>query len=271
MEITASLVKELREKTGVGMMDCKKALDHSQGNFEEAIKYLREKGMSAASKKSDRATQEGQVFTVTSSDGKNAVILEVNCETDFVANNDAFKGFGNALAQEILNASITGLEQLNSLSLQGKPYADVIAEAVLKLGENISVKRFERVANAAHISSYVHMNGKIGVLVQFSDVIDSGLGRDIAMQIAASQPLYVRQEEVPAEEVAKESDIIKNQAINEGKPAAILDKVVAGKISKFFKDICLLEQVFIKDQDKTVGQLMKAPLTVVKFLRYSLG
>ena len=271
MEISASLVKDLREKTGVGMMDCKKALAHSNGNFEEAIKYLREKGLSAASKKSDRATQEGKVFTALSADSTQGVIVEVNCETDFVANNQAFLDLGTGIAEALLNSSISTLDGLAALSIQGKAVIEVLSEAVLKLGENISVKRFDRFTQAGQLASYIHMNGKIGVLVSFNGSVDPTLGRDIAMQIAASQPLYVCQEEVPAAEVERESDIIRNQAINEGKPAAILDKVVAGKISKFFKDICLIEQVFIKDQDKTIKQLLSGSTTVVKFSRYSLN
>lgn len=271
MEITAGLVKELREKTGVGMMDCKKALANTNGNFEEAIKYLREKGLSAASKKSDRATQEGRVFTAVSADNTQGIIVEVNCETDFVANNQAFLDLGNGIAEALLNSSASSLDEVAALTVNGKSLNEVLSEAVLKLGENITVKRFERFSQAGQLASYIHMNGKIGVLVSFNGEVEAGLGRDIAMQIAASQPLYVRQEEVPAAEIEKESEIIRNQALNEGKPAAILDKVVAGKISKFFKDICLVEQAFIKDQDKTIKQLLTGSTTVVKFSRYSLN
>lgn len=271
MEISASLVRELREKTGVGMMDCKKALSQTEGNFEEAIKYLREKGLAAASKKSDRATQEGKVFTAASADNSQGVILELNCETDFVANNEAFQTLGQAIAEAILASEVTTLEQAQALTIQGRSFSEAISEAVLKLGENIGVKRFERINQASQLASYIHMNGKIGVLVSFSGAIDPALGKDIAMQIAASQPLYVRQEEVPAAEIEKESEIIRNQALNEGKPAAILDKVVAGKITKFFKDICLIEQSFIKDPEKTIKQLFTGNTTVVKFSRYSLN
>ncbi len=267
MEITASLVKELREKTGVGMMDCKKALDHSGGNFEEAIKYLREKGLAAVSKKSDRTAKEGKAFTAV--EGQDAVIVEVNCETDFVANNTDFVAFGNAVAQTLLQSPGITLETLPNIAVGGKPFSEALSEAVLKLGENITVKRFERL-NAPFVSSYVHTNGKIGVIVGFSAPVAGDLGRDVAMHVAASAPLYVNSKEVPESEIEKEKDIIKVQALNEGKPEAVVEKVIAGRINKFYKEICLVDQPFVKDQDKTVAQVL-GQVQATQFLRYSLG
>ena len=271
MSISAESVKALREKTGVGMMDCKKALEHAQGNFEEAIKYLREKGMSAATKKSDRSTNEGRIFIALAADKTTGGILELNCETDFVSSNDAFIGLGDTIVQHILTQRGTSLEALQNSTISGQPFSTYLSEAVLKLGENITVKQFQLIESAASLSSYVHMNGKIGVLVEFSAILDQEIGRDIAMHVAATSPQYVKKEEVPEAEVEKEKDIIRNQSLNEGKPAAILDKVVAGKIGKYFKDICLIEQEFIKNSDQTVQQVLAGKANVVRFVRYSLG
>lgn len=267
MEITASLVKELREKTGVGMMDCKKALNHSEGDFEKAIVYLREKGLAAISKKSDRDTKEGNIFIATDSAGQKAVILEVNCETDFVATNTDFAQFGNTLAQSALTQGISSAEALTGSVINGKNYSELLSEAILKLGENITLKQLNTIS-AAQIASYVHMNGKIGVVVGFAKAIDAELGRDIAMHIAASAPQYLNQSQVPAEELEKEKDIIRNQAINEGKPAEIAEKMVAGRIQKFYKDICLLDQAFVKDNEQTVAKVV-GQSEITGFYRYA--
>ncbi len=271
MSISANLVKELREKTGVGMMDCKKALEHSDGNFEKAVVYLREKGMATATKKSDRSTHEGRVFIAVSADQKSGSIVEINCETDFVSNNEAFLVFGQLVAQQVLSQGISDMEQLQKSQFSGQPFATHLSESILKLGENIAVKHIERIQSPGSLGSYVHMNGKIGVLVNFSSSVTEEIGRDIAMHIAAISPLYVSKEAVPESEVAKERDIIKNQSLNEGKPEAVLEKVVAGKLAKFFKDICLIEQPFVKDSDKTVGQILGEKTSVVQFVRYALG
>jgi len=270
MEITASLVKELREKTGVGMMDCKKALDHAKGNFEEAVKYLREKGLATASKKSDRSATEGKVFTQVSASGNEAVILELFCETDFVANNTDFQGVGQAISATILQNHFSNLDQLKTVSVSGKSFDEYISEAILRLGENIGVKRFDRGETSGLFASYVHSNGKIGVLVEFSQAIAADLGKDIAMHIAASNPLCVSIEQVPQEEVQRESDIIKTQALNEGKPEAILDKIVAGRLKKYYQENCLLEQDFVKDPEKTIKALLPAGSTINRFWRYAL-
>lgn len=267
--ITAGLVKELREKTGVGMMDCKKALTETNGDFEAAITYLREKGLSAAAKKSDRETKEGRTFLAVSADGRLGSLIEVGCETDFVANNDAFAAFGNAIAAEVLAKRYTELASLEAAAIDGKPFATFSSEAVLKLGENLGVRRIA-LLEGAMLSSYIHSNGKIGILVAFTGNVDPELGRDVAMQIAATSPICVRSEEVPTEELDKEKSIIRAQLLNEGKPEAMVDKIVEGKISKYYKDVCLLEQTFVKDQEKTVKQILPANITVSQFIRFSL-
>jgi elongation factor Ts len=267
--ITASLVKELREKTGVGMMDCKKALSETNGDFEAAITYLREKGLSAAAKKSDRETKEGRVFVAVSADAKLGSIVEIGCETDFVANNEAFAAFGNAVAAEVLSKKHADLAALEASTVDGKPFATFSSEAVLKLGENLGVRRIALLEGAS-LSSYIHSNGKIGILVAFTGAVAEELGRDVAMQVAAAAPICVRPEEVPTEELEKERSIVRAQLLNEGKPEAMVDKIVEGKIVKYYKDVCLLEQVFVKDQEKTIKQILPANVTVSQFIRFSL-
>ena len=269
MEITASVVKELREKTGVGMMDCKKALAQTQGNFDEAIKYLREKGLSAAAKKSDRETREGKIFTQVSSDRSKAAVVEISCETDFVANNDSFGDFGFSIVAAILTQGIASVEQLEGASLNGRTFQEVVSEAVLKLGENISIRRLALV-DGHSIGQYVHSNGKIGVLVSFDGDVIPEIGKDISMHIAASSPQFVRKEEVSSTEIEREAEIIKAQARNEGKAEAILEKLVLGKIGKFYKDVCLLEQDFVKDPSKSVSAVLPTDRTVSQFIRFSL-
>ncbi|MGE4169445.1 MAG: translation elongation factor Ts [Candidatus Margulisiibacteriota bacterium] len=267
MEISASLVRELREKTGVGMMDCKKALTETQGDFEAAVKYLREKGLATASKKADRETSEGRIFTAVS--GKNGVILELNCETDFVAGNETFIALGTTIANAVLAGGQTTVDQLSGLSVDGKDLQAVLSEAVLKLGENIGVKRFERFESQGALGHYVHSNGKIGVLVDFDQAVAEDLGKDVAMQVAASNPMVVQASQVPAEELEKEKEIIRNKAVNEGKNPNFLDKVIEGRLQKFYKEICLVEQEFIKDPSKSVKEVLGAA-AVVRFSRYSL-
>lgn len=272
MEISAAQVKELREKTGVGLMDCKKALADANGDIETAIKALREKGLARAAKKADRTTNEGKVFIVSSQNQNVVVVLEVNCETDFVANNTDFAAFGNDVANILLNdASITTIEALETSTTQGKNFKDMYSEYVIKLGENIKVKRFERLVGEAPIATYTHSNGKIGTAVVFSNTVDLAIGKDIAMQVAASNPTYTRPEEVPQTDIENERGILKTQVLNEGKPAAIVDKIVEGKLSKFFKDICLLEQAYLKDDKKAVKDILPKDTTIVKFTRFELA
>ena len=269
MSISAAQVKELREKTGVGMMDCKAALAETNGDVEKAVQYLREKGMAAANKKSERSAKEGRVFTV--SKGSKGAILELNCETDFVASNEAFIALGNKLAAFVLEQDINDTDTLLSSDLDGKPVKEVLAEAVLKVGENLVPGRIQIAQTNGAFSEYIHSNGKIGVLIGFSEAIDSELGRDVAMHVAAAKPSYTRPEDVPSDELEGEKSVIRKQLENEGKPAAIIDKIVDGKINKYYKEICLLEQTFVKDPDKTIKALLPEGTTVEAFARFELG
>jgi elongation factor Ts len=269
MEITASQVKELREKTGVGLMDCKKALAQSNGVVDDAVKYLRERGLAAAAKKADRSATEGRVFTGIV--GNKGVIVEVNCETDFVASNDAFKGCGEAIIKTTLGSDdISDIDKLKSSEIDGKTYKAFVSEIVLKVGENVDAGKLTVINTDGQLFDYVHMNGKIGVLVEFNKAVSAELGKDVAMHIAATNPSHVSSDAVSADEVAKETEIIRNQALNEGKPEQIVEKIVEGRIAKYYKEVCLLEQVFVKDQDKTIKQLMPEGVTVSSFTRYSL-
>lgn len=269
MSITSGMVKELREKTGVGMMDCKKALVETQGDIENAIKYLRERGVAVADKKSDRSTKEGRVFTAVS--GNSGVILELNCETDFVANNDAFRELGAALASVALDqASINTPEALESAQIESKTVKEKVSEVVLQVGENLVIGKLERVNATSAVSKYEHANGKIGVLVASAGDLSEDLGKDIAMQVAAASPLYVQDSEVPAEEIEKEKEILRNQDGMQGKPAEIVEKIIEGKVSKYCKEICLLDQPFIKDDKKSVKELLPSGVTIERFVRYAL-
>ncbi len=271
MSITASQVNELREKTGVGLMDCKKVLVETEGDIEQAIKKLREKGLAKAAKKSDRSTTEGRVFIAVSSDNTNAVILELNCETDFVGSNDEFSKLGTILCDSILSQSISSVDDLTASQINNTPYQDFLSEYILKLGENISVKQFKTITNTAYVSSYTHMNGKIGVLVAFNAGLDDETAKSIAMQVAATAPSCVRPEEVNENDLNAEKEIIKNQALSEGKPENIVDKIVDGRINKYYKEVCLLEQPFIKDDKQAVKQTLPKDTTVVEFIRFALS
>ncbi|MFT5170516.1 MAG: elongation factor Ts [Candidatus Marinamargulisbacteria bacterium] len=272
MEITASTVKELREKTGVGMMNCKNALKESNGDFEAAVKLLREKGLSTAQKKADRSANEGSIFTMTNSDNTKGVILELSCETDFVAKNDDFLDFGRNLATTLLEGdSVKKTSDLESFSLEGKPFSEVISEIVLRVGENVNVKNVGTVNTTGTVFNYTHMNGKIGVLIEFDKAVDAGIGNDLALHVAASAPLYLTPSEMPTEELDKEKDIIRNQLKNEGKPEQIIDKIVEGKIRKYYKEVCLIEQDFIKDTDKSIRQYLPENVNISSYIRYQIG
>jgi len=268
MTISALVVKELREKTGVGMMDCKKALEHTQGNFDDAIQYLREKGLATAAKKSDRDATEGKIFIAVSS-GR-GVVLQLACETDFVANNTAFSEFGIKLTQLALEQGVGTLDAMSGMTINGSSLSQSVSEMVLMLGENVGVKKMDALASAS-LGHYVHSNGKIGVLVGFSADVQDGLARDIAMHIAASNPAVVSRDQVSTDSLQQEMEIIKTQARNEGKPEAILDKLVEGKLGKFYKEQCLLEQEFVKDPSLTISSLLPAGVTVTSFIRYSFA
>ena len=269
MAITAALVKELREKTGVGMMDCKKVLQETNGDIDAAIKSLREKGLSKAAKKSDRTTKEGRVIAYAK--GASAVLLELNCETDFVANNENFKALGSKIAEVVASNNPSSVDEVRDLDVNGSKVSELISDAVLQLGENINVGQFKVKSTSGSFAQYEHTNGKIGVVVEFTTAnVDEETGRDIAMQVAAMNPPYVSSDQVPTEDISNETDILRKQAIAEGKPEQVVDKIIQGRLSKFYKENCLVEQVFVKDGDKVIKDLLPSDTTVSSFERFSL-
>lgn len=271
-QITAAIVKELRERTGAGMMDCKKALVATEGDMEKAIDFLREKGLSQAAKKAGRVAAEGAVVAHVTEDGKVGAIVEVNCETDFVGQNENFQALAKSIAALIVETNPADVETLLASELDGKAVKDVVTEAIAKIGENISVRRFVRFESAeGKVYSYIHAGGKIGVLVDMKGG-DLELGKDIAMQVAAANPQYLDRAEVPASELEHEKDILTEQARNEGKPEKIIEKMVLGRINKYYKDVCLVDQEFIKDGDLTISKLLKSKnAEVARFARFQLG
>tara|TARA_Y100001970_G_C14153501_1_gene814119 strand:+ start:21 stop:836 length:816 start_codon:yes stop_codon:yes gene_type:complete len=271
MSITASQVNELRTKTGVGLMDCKKVLLETNGDIDSAVKKLREKGLAKAAKKSERSTMEGRIFVKSDTKKENAVIIELNCETDFVASNDLFGECGYHIADAILAHNILNLDTLNKATINAKSYSDFISEYVVKLGENISVKQFHVLSNQGFIQTYLHMNGKIGVLVAFNSSFDNELSKGIAMHVAAANPVCLSVEDVDPNDINNEKEIIRSQSLQEGKPEAILDKIIEGRMGKYFKEICLLEQAFIKDDKQSVKTILPKDNKIVSFIRFSIG
>lgn len=272
MAITAALVKELREKTGAGMMDCKKALTASDGDMEKAIDFLREKGLSSAAKKSSRIAAEGIVGAYLSEDAKVGALLEVNCETDFVANTDKFHALVDKLVKVVAEANPADLDAFNAVDVEGKTVATLVVEATAEIGEKISVRRFVRYAvEEGRVASYIHMGGKIGVLVSMT-AGDEQLGKDVAMQIAAANPGYLNRTQVPADVLEHEKTVLSEQARNEGKPEKIIEKMVLGRINKFYKEVCLVDQEFVKDPDQTIAKVLKAQnADVTAFTRFQMG
>lgn len=259
MSFTAKDVQALREKTGCGMMDCKKALTETNGDMEKAIDVLREKGLAAASKKADRIAAEGIVYGLVNNESKVGALLEVNSETDFVAKNDEFIKFVDKCAQVIINKNPGNVDELLTMVPDGNSasIADMLREKILTIGENIKIRRFVRYEG--NVCTYIHGAGRIGVMVNFKvdDNVSShasfkDVAKDVAMQVAAANPLFLNKQSVPNETIEKEKEILTAQAINEGKPANIAEKMVMGRINKYYKDVCLLEQPFIKNGDITV-------------------
>ena len=251
MAITAQLVKELREKTGAGMMDCKKALVQTDGNIEAAIDFLREKGLSSAAKKADRIAAEGTTFILT--EGNEAILLEVNAETDFVAKNDKFQVLVSDLAKQLLAAKPANVEAaLEVKNAEGVSIEDQISTAVATIGEKITLRRFDikTKTDADAFGPYLHMGGRIGVLLVLEGSTDEAAAKDVAMHIAALNPTYVSREQVSAEEIDRERKVLTEQALNEGKPENIVAKMVEGRLGKFFEEICLLDQTFVKNSDQ---------------------
>jgi len=273
--ITASMVKDLREKTGVGMMDCKKALTETNGDMEEAINYLREKGITKAAKKSSRIAAEGLVLAYVSEDNKVGAVIEVNSETDFVAKNEEFRTFVQALAKQVAINNPSDVDALLNeeyIEEAGKKVSEVLTDKVAKIGENMNIRRFVRFETTdGLVESYIHGNGKIAVLVNMKNA-DNVLARDICMQVAAARPEFLDEASVPAERLAKETEILKAQAMNEGKPEAIAEKIVQGRIGKFYSEICLVDQEFVKNPDMKISDLLKTKnAEVVDFARIEKG
>jgi elongation factor Ts len=278
MGISAQAVKELRTRTGAGMMDCKKALQETNGDLDEAIKYLRTKGLAAAAKKAHRQASEGKVVIVGDTSGM--AILELNCETDFVARNDEFKEFAEALAGMTLEQGVTDIEALKGMPFPGDAQHTVeqmISQKVATIGENIVLSRIGLVnaGEGMQLSSYVHMGGKIGVVVEGSDSLSEENLHDVAMHIAASEPRFARRDEVTEELLATEREIALKQAIESGKPEHIAERIVTGKMEKFFEQEVLLEQPFAKDTSMSVGEYVSKSggnqATITQFVRFKLG
>ena len=258
--VTAALVKELREKTGAGMMDCKKVLTETDGDMEKAIELLRERGIAKAAKKSSRVAAEGLVASFVSEDGKVGAVVEVNAETDFVGKNEEFKTFVNDVAKQIVEKNPANVEELlgqESIAEAGKTVQEVLTNKIATIGENMTIRRFERFESNGIVGSYIHGDGKIGVLVDMENATPE-LAKDICLQIAAAKPEFLNRESVTPERVAKEMEILKAQAMNEGKPAEIAEKMVQGRINKFYGEICLLEQEFVKDPDMKINKLLES-------------
>ena len=289
-DISAAVVKELRERTGAGMMDCKKALTETGGDLDKAIEFLREKGLAAAAKKAGRIAAEGLVSALIRPDKKAGVLVEVNCETDFVAKNPDFQQFVADISQAVLDHAPADLEGSASLKTSaGKTVAETLTGLIATIGENMAVRRFVRfeLNENGVIDSYIHMGGKIGVLVEVAVAKAATLAepdfaifiKDLAMQVAAAKPEYIKRDEVPAAVLEQEKAIYKAQAMNEGKPEAIAEKIMVGRLDKFYKEVCLVEQLFIKDTDKTITKLVQEMnakfggenIVIKRFARFEKG
>jgi len=289
-EVTSQMVKELREMTQAGMMDCKKALIEALGDMEKAVEWLREKGLAAAAKKAGRIAAEGMVAGYVAEGAQVGVIVEVNCETDFVANTDNFKDFCAKIASHIAAKGPATVEELLTQTFAGdagKTITDLISDATVAIGEKISVRRFARyAAEAGVVETYIHMGGKIGVLLEvtndkpetFANDAFRTYYHDLTLQIAAARPTCVNKSEVPTDTLDKEKEILRAQALNEGKPEKIVDKMVEGRIEKYYKDVCLVEQPFVKDPEKSITQYTQevekaigATIAPVRFARFERG
>lgn len=280
--ITPQMVKELRDKTGAGMADCKKALDETGGDMQTAVEALRKRGAAAAGKRADRSANEGIAIAKTSDDNKTAVIVEVNCETDFVARNEEFVEFVNTVTAKLLENNIGSVEELMALSVGNKTLNDLYNEMLAKFSEKIGVNRFERFASNGYVAAYIHPGSKLAVLVEVNaDNLNEkakAVTRDIAMQIAAMNPAYINRSTVDDAAIKKEIEIYKEQAIQEGKKSEIAERIATGRLEKFYQEQCLIEQAFVKDGNKTIADILKdlsaetgKETTVTRFRRYLLG
>ena len=272
--ITASQVKDLREKTGAGMMDCKKVLTETEKKKKKAIELLRERGIAKAAKKSGRVAAEGLVEAYISEDGKVGAIVEVNAETDFVAKNEEFKNFVLSVAKQVVEKNPKDLDDLLSqeaIDEPGKTVKDVLTDKIAKIGENMNIRRFARFESDGLIEKYIHGDGKIAVLVNMKGG-DHEVAKDVCMQIAAARPEYLDEASIPEDRLNKEKEILKAQTMNEGKPEAIAEKIVEGRIRKFFEEVCLVDQSFVKNPDMKVSELLKQHNSeVTEFARFEKG
>ncbi|MFM6956389.1 MAG: translation elongation factor Ts [Ignavibacteria bacterium] len=282
MSITPQMVKDLRDKTGAGMADCKKALDEANGDMQEAVEILRKRGAASAAKRADRSANEGIVIAKTSADGSKSVILEVNCETDFVARNEEFVKYAEEIANAILNSDAKDEASLMAVQIGDKTLGDLHNEILAKFSEKIGLKRFEVVNATGFVADYIHAGSRLGVLLEtnINNAVEEAkaLLRDIAMQIAAMNPAYVKREDVQTDALEKEIEIYRDKAIQEGKTPEIADRIAKGQIEKFYQEQCLLEQSFVKDSKKTVNDILNEitkltgePASVISFRRYFLG
>ncbi len=274
MAITAAQVMELRKKTDAGMMECKKVLTETDGDMEKAIELLRERGITKAAKKADRIAAEGVVTAFISEDAKTGAVVEVNAETDFVAQNAEFRGFAEDVAKQIVVNNPKDVEELlNEISISdsSKTVKEVLTEKIAKIGENLSVRRFKRFTSNGIVAKYIHGDGKIGVLVSMENA-DEELAKDVCMQIAAAKAEFIDEKAVPEERLNKEMEILKVQAMNEGKPEAIAEKIVQGRLGKFYEEICLVDQAFVKNPDMKIKDLLASKkASVLEFARFEKG
>ena len=278
MQITNEMIKNLREKTGAGMMDCKRALEAVGGDMNAAIEHLRKKGAGVVAKRSDRSAKEGMIVTRVAPNGKSGVVVEVNCETDFVGRSDDFVAFSNVVAEAIETDRPANAEALMSLTTKGKKVSEHLNDLLAKVGEKIEVRRFTIVDSPdGVVSAYTHLGNKIGVLVEIvgllAEAVAAGAGRDVAMQVAAMNPSVIKRDQIDKESIERELDIYRTQAKNEGKKAEIIDKIALGRLEKFYQEVVLLEQTFIKDSGKTIKDYLAGlgSVTIRRFQRYHLG
>ena len=273
MAITTALIKELRERTGAGMLDCKKALEENGGDIEKAIDWLREKGIAKAAKKSGRVAAEGLVFAAVSADRKKGAILEFNSETDFVAKNDEFKTFGEKLVQLSLEHDLTSEDELKAFELEGKKVEDNLTELIAKIGENMNIRRLKLVSTDGFIETYIHLGGKIGVLLNVSgeatpENVEKAKG--VAMHVAAMDPKYRNSDQVTADDLEREKEIARHQLQQEGKPENIIEKILEGKMRKFYEENCLVNQKYVRDDSVTIEKFI-APSSIISFDRFKVG
>ena len=273
MAVTTGLIKELRERTGAGMLDCKKALEENAGDIEKAIDWLREKGIAKAAKKSGRVAAEGLVFGAVTSDRKKGAILEFNSETDFVAKNDEFKSFGEKLVELSLKHDVTSEDELKALEVDGKKVDDILTELIAKIGENMNIRRLTYVETPGFVETYIHLGGKVGVLLNIDgeptpENIEKARG--VAMHIAAMDPKYLTPDQVTTDDLEREREISRKQLEEEGKPAQIIEKILEGKMRKFYEENCLVSQKYVRDDSKTIQQFID-PLQIIGFDRYKVG